>query len=584
MRLFFRRTLFLLFSCFLLFIPITAYADGNGNMDGGGTGMGQGTSTDYWTPGHDGIRVTVVDAASGTICSASVDFSNKNYSKTIIHFSKKSKLEYLSGAGLQPASGNYQYQIPATSLPTIVTSGSRPANIAATKRYFCSEYAARMVADATGISYDDLIGGKYKLVIEPIALFTFSGNFYAMTATEAALYNQASGGALASKLPSIVHRNLPLAIFLENSDLGIPAWTGSSTARVSDSEIISSLGIGIVSYQETDPGLEAPDVTYRVNTDVITSITLTSGTEVNPDNPASVTFYINGRSYTTKNIVMPAGSSQVVWAKWHTPASPTRLSITVDVNGATTAKTSFIAEIVDLNENIPPDPLATDTNSRFAVPSLPSNPQKTSAAWSIWSASWHENWEWESDWDWVSGSHSSSCPASCTSSHGHWVDNGEWVDNGWYDFTSTSYAASIRGSADIVPDDIVPTASGDNMKSGYGIKETASASMSVNAPASHYAPAQTAVSYFPEFSYKNYWRLLTCSGGMSPSFQFQQNEYSTYNRQVHFTPIWYPDQTAYTVYTYIIDAWTPAGMLSLNVNDSVQINGSLYDDWYSKRE
>lgn len=578
------RSLCLLFCCLLL-LPLKAYASGSGNMDGGGTEMGQGTSTDYWTPGHDGVRVTVVEASSGNICSSSVDFSNKSFHKTIIHFAKKCKLSYLSGASLEPAGGIYTYQIPALAMPTIVTSGSRPASIAATKRYFCSEYAARMVADATGFSYEDLISGQYKLIIEPIAYFTFSGNFYAMTATEAALYNQSSGGSLSSKLPSIVQKNLPLAIFLEQSEFGIPAWGGSTTQRVSDAEILSTLGIGIVSYTEQpDIGLEAPDVTYRVDTDVITSITLTTGRDVNPDNPATVTFHINGQSYTVTNIVIPENSTQVVWAKWHTPASPTRLSITVDVSGASTAKTSFVAAIVDLNENIPPDPTATDTNPRFSVPSLPSNPQNTSASWSIWSAWWQADWQWVSDWDWESGSHSSSCADDCTSSHGHWVDNGEWVDFGEYIFESTAYSASLSGSAVVAPDDIVPTASGDSMKSGYGIKEDISARMRVNAPASHYAPAQTAVSYFPEFGYKTYWRLLTCNGGLNATFQFRPNEYSTYNRQVHFTPLWYPDHTSYTVYTHVIDAWTPAGMLSLNLNDSVQINGSLYDDWFSKRE
>ena len=91
-------------------------------------------------------------------------------------------------------------------------------------------------------------------------------------------------------------------------------------------------------------------------------------------------------------------------------------------------------------------------------------------------------------------------------------------------------------------------------------------------------------SYFPEFSYDNYWRLLSCSGGNPATFAFKANEYSTYGRNVHFTPVWYPDGTNYTVYTYVIDAWTPSGMLSLNLNDAVQIQGSLYDDWYSKRE
>ena len=61
-------------------------------------------------------------------------------------------------------------------------------------RYFCSEYAAQLVSDKTGIAFDDLISGDYKLVIEPIAYFTHGGRNYAMTATEAALYNQMSGG------------------------------------------------------------------------------------------------------------------------------------------------------------------------------------------------------------------------------------------------------------------------------------------------------------------------------------------------------------------------------------------------------
>lgn len=158
------------------------------------------------------------------------------------------------------------------------------------------------------------------------------------------------------------------------------------------------------------------------------------------------------------------------------------------------------------------------------------------------------------------------------------------MDNGWYDFTSTSYSASLTGSMEIHPDDIVPTAVGDTLKSGYGIKESTTARFSANAPESHYAPAQTAVSYFPEFSYDSYWRLLSCSGGNPATFAFKANEYSTYGRNVHFTPVWYPDGTNYTVYTYVIDAWTPSGMLSLNLNDAVQIQGSLYDDWYSKRE
>lgn len=327
--------------------------------------------------------------------------------------------------------------------------------------------------------------------------------------------------------------------------------------------------------------LQAPDYTYRVDTDVITSVTLTTTAEVNPNHPASVTFHINGSDYTVTDIVIPKNGSQVVWAKWHTPSTPTTIPITVSVSRASTAKTSLVACIVSLEENLPPDPVATDTNPGFSVPSVPSKPLNLSASWSVWSASWHAKWEWvanwerEENWEWEDRDCTDECPPDCPGGHkeyvdnGEWVDHGEWVDKGWYDFTSTSYSASLTGSMEIHPDDIVPTAQGDTMKSGYGVKEDLTATFSANAPDSHYAPAQTAVSYFPEFSYDSYWRLLACGGGNPAAFTFKPNEYSTYGRNVHFTPVWYPD-TTYTIYTYVIDAWTPSGMLSINLSDSIQ--------------
>ena len=91
-------------------------------MDGGGSGMGQGTSTNYWTPGYDGVRITVVDASSGSAVSSPVDFSNKTFNKPLVHFAKKNKFQYLAGAALEPAGGSYVYQIPAVAMPYIMTS------------------------------------------------------------------------------------------------------------------------------------------------------------------------------------------------------------------------------------------------------------------------------------------------------------------------------------------------------------------------------------------------------------------------------------------------------------------------------
>ena len=99
------------------------------------------------------------------------------------------------------------------------------------------------------------------------------------------------------------------------------------------------------------------------------------------------------------------------------------------------------------------------------------------------------------------------------------------------------------------------------MKSGYGINEVVTARVS-SSQRSATTALQNAVSYFPEFNYDSFWRLLdrVSISSSSSRLEFQTNEYSTYNRRTHFTPIWYPDG-AYTVNTWVIDCWTPVGML-----------------------
>lgn len=565
-----KKVLAVLCSLFLLLgqFPMTVMADGNGNLDGGGGGMGQGTSTNFWSTGNDGVRVTVVDAESGAAVSSPVDFANRTQPATVLHFGKVNKIQYRGGAALalHPETP-YICKQPEYSMPPIMNSKSRPADIAVIKRYFCSEYACMMIAEATGVDYTKMLEGKYKILLEPIAYVTFNGAYYCFTATEAALYDQISGGAMRAKLPTVAFQNLPLALFLEYADLGFPAWTGGKTGIQTNANIISSLGIGIVWFneapQEPEEDINAPDVEYRVDTDVITAVTLHTNRDLTPDNPASVTFQIAGRTYRVNDVVIPAGDSQVVWVKWHTPSTPQKITITVSVRRATTVKDTFVADIVDLNEKIPPDPLATDTYPAYSIPSLPSNTQKLNASWGVWSCYWVPVWEW------------------CD----HGDDDGHWVDRGYWEFEYTGYSASLSGSMSLMPDDIVPTASGKTMKSGYGVKTDVRSTLSTSAPVSHITYPQTAFSVFPEFQYTTYLRLLQrVSSGRNAKFTFRPNEFSTYNRTVHFTPLWFPDNRNYVIYTQVWDAWTPDGMLSVNLNDYVSIQGSLYDDWYTNRE
>lgn len=569
------KKLFAMLCCLAMLLclfPASAFATspGDGNLDGGGGGMDQGTSTNKWSPGNDGVRITVVNAESGSTVAGPVDFSNRDQPSAALHFGQVNKIQYVNGTALSLQSGAAYYCVkPTNAMPTIISSSGQ-SNIEAIKRYFCSEYACMAVADATGISYEDLVGGSYKLLLEPIAYLTYNGQYYCMTATEAAMYDQLANGDLRFKMAALTHQNLPLAMFLEYSDLGFASWSGNKNGYQSNANIINQLGLGIVRFTEFPPvegDLEAPDVEYRIDTDVITAVTLTTNQDLTPDNPASVTFHIMGRNYTVNNVVIPSGDEQVVWVKWRTPPTPQTINITVSVHGAYAAQDTFVAKIVNLNEKIPPDPLATDTNTSYSVPPLPSNPQKLTAHWGVWSCHWVPVWDW------------------CDHSTEEDPDAGHWVDNGYWDYDYTGYSASIAGSMSLMPDDIVPTASGKKMKSGYGVKTDVQAVLSTSAPTGHFTNPQTAFSVFPEFTYSSYLRLLQrVSSGRSAKFIFRENEYSTYNRTVHFTPIWFPDGRNFVVYTQVWDAWTPDGMLSVNLNDYVSIQGSLFDDWYTNRE
>lgn len=98
-----KRLLALLCSLALVFclLPSTAFAEGgNGNIDGGGGSMGQGTSSNFWNPGNDGVRITVVDADSGNAISSPIDFTNRSQNN-VVHFGKVNKFALTIGQNLE---------------------------------------------------------------------------------------------------------------------------------------------------------------------------------------------------------------------------------------------------------------------------------------------------------------------------------------------------------------------------------------------------------------------------------------------------------------------------------------------------
>lgn len=543
---------------FFCLFPVTVFATGEGNIDGGGSGMGDGTSHGSWSPGNEGVRITVVRADSHAAVTTPIDLTNRTPASSIYHFGKVSKIQYNKGSGLSPVQGGYIYKTPSQSIPRIISDNGNN-NIEAIKSYFTDEQVIRTIANEVGMDFETLISGEFKLLLEPIAYYKFEGVMIATTATEAALYDEVVNGHLRTWMRDLTHKNLPLSMFLEVPDLGYPAWSGSTTQHASNSDIKSYLGLGIVRFQEQpeEPEISTYDYEYRTDTEVITAVEI-SGGQSDPDDPVTVQFHIDGTTYTVDNVYYPDGDSQLAWVRWTTPDEPQEITIDVDVSGPGSAQAIIHCRIVDLDENPPPNPVADDRNDSFSPSPVPDREERTEADWSIWKPWWQEHWVW----------------------HSTGKNSGYWCDHGWWEFDLEQYSASLSATMEITPDEKNPTASGNTMKSGYGINQVVTARVN-SSQRSTTTALQNAVSYFPEFNYETYWRLLERMS-ITPSssrLEFKKNEYSTYDRRTHFSPIWYPDG-AHEVNTWVIDCWTPAGMLSINLTDSLTIQGDLWEDWH----
>lgn len=285
---------------------------------------------------------------------------------------------------------------------------------------------------------------------------------------------------------------------------------------------------------------------YRTDTDVLISCGVSALSAINPSSPASVTFRVtapDGRvsTHTYADVCLPAGATQRAYIKYRVPTTPGALRVDITTSPNLIADTVTInAKVVELKENTPPDPKATDRNDSFVVPVTPTFANVTQ----------HE---------WIS--------YTCENVGGDWV------------YTEHEHHETLRAGLNVQPDARVPTAEGKNMKSGYGITMSVTAGGAKNTDV---LMPQTVVGYFPESRYKDYWRLLErTSPDSSPtaSFELKENPWSQTTARVHFTPLWYPDKP-YKVFVTVRDMWTPVGELKQAVTDTITIQGSVHDDWY----
>ena len=302
-------------------------------------------------------------------------------------------------------------------------------------------------------------------------------------------------------------------------------------------------GIGV---QPPAPAPKEQD--YRTDTDVIFSCNVTALSPINPDNPASVTFKVTAPNGNVSQLVfdkvcLPTGESERAWVKYHIPDVEGSIKVEIFSTENVYVDTSVIHGTVErIKPNDPPDPKFADQSKGFSVPPLPDFKDSVQHVWKTYTA--HNN-------------------------------------NGTWEYLETEHKAGLNTILNIQPDERVKTAQGRKMKSGYGFNATVTAKHGSTASESIVAP-QIAVSYFPEFRYTSYWRILERmqSNSKQSIFQFAVNPYSQVEHRVHFTPLWYPDNTDYTVWTMVRDMWTPVGELKQSCTDTLKIDGNVYDDWY----
>ena len=288
--------------CILLCSPgIMASTSWDPNMGGGGSGGGTGTAGNKWTSGWDGFRVTFIsNNSSHTAATISVDLTNYDFSGyNVRNFqasnSGKYKFYFSSGGGLS-FSTNYRCFNPSTPLPNVI--GSK-GDIGAVVARFSDAGTIRGIVqkfiytqNTYGFStwqdlYNHLSDGtysgntfipNYKILVEPIAYFYYDYDLYAMTAAEAARFQQVYGG-LAEKMGSLTRYLLPTAMYLNATDaqIGLSAYPGMSSI-VSNSNYrfavadVLAYGVGC--------GIVTPLSSWNTNVDLTSSASANSDTYI----------------------------------------------------------------------------------------------------------------------------------------------------------------------------------------------------------------------------------------------------------------------------------------------------------------
>ena len=627
------------------FMDQTKAADINlGSQSSQDMGKG-GKKGTWWKAGDYGIRFTVVNRKTGVRIARSIDYFKLNdfKNKEVWHTGGDNKLEYIylknkkfSVDHKQPYASKdsgYAY-LRGNDLWNVISVGSsRKTSLKDIKRKYLSSdtFLKRIAKDmGGGVTLDKIKSKENTLVFEPIYYFHLDGKYYALTSTEIALYDAEARmkgkGTIYNGHFSFSHKAIPLAAYLKKDRYGIEPYKGS--VRVfTNAEIATQMGVGMLGgkggEKKIPPKLRVPDYTYRVDTDVYTSVIVTAGNDATPDNPIRVNFDIPGVGrLNSGDVYVPKGRNQLVWVRWHTPKEPVEMEITATVTHSGKSEVKVISTDIEKKSLWEPlNPKADDkkpinltdfdVNFRPSESKITDTEKKEEQSWSIWETTYHPNGDFIG---WGSVVYRDTKGNITGVSYYPEYDNDAYYSFGKHKYR-TSYApngSSVRyivngriptkpkkfsvkleeSNMDVHPASTASRANPDKnyVKSGYGIG--ADISMKIKGSGIGAATGfQTSRYFFPEFNYKKYWRWgdrIEQTNGfqeLTDKFTLPKNNYSytgykgTSDGRFHFLPIWYPDGI-YDIYAEVTDCWTPAGELKTNLMGEINCRGALWDDWH----
>ncbi len=380
-----------------------------------------------------------------------------------------------------------------------------------------------------------------------------------------------SGGGYSGTTSSsgtVSFSNLPFTTYtFTASKSGYDSGTGSAT--ISATSATKSITI-YLSKKKADVGVVADAVdgtVYRGSTIMVSAdVYGDAAIDFTPDNPLTVTMKATRNGGTvfdsqTKSVICPKGDTNLVW-------------FTVDI-----PETGYSSADVTFTFTVTTPATITDTTSTNDVSS------KTVTTYVL------------PDRSTPDASFELDPPADFTDSTYKTNNNKQlswtvWEWNGG--FVEKTYTAKLTVKAELTPDATAVWSKYNNTKklwttrSGYGLNTAVTVSLT-GVDDDMFAGNAKVNAYYPEFNYstatsKSNMLLMGTENesGYSASFTFDSNTDTISGNKMHVTPVWFPDGE-YSVKYEVYDIWTPAGMLTSNTYAIINIEGSLYDDYYTQR-